>query len=161
MIGYATLLRLIEHAAFLLDAGHDALDRVEEVLEGDGDGIATGRNDGGFVHQVGDVRPGEAGREGRDTVAIHVGRQLDLARMDVENLPAALLVGAIDQHLAVETTGSQQRRIEDFRTVGGSQQNDAGSGVEAVEFGEELIERLLLLVDAAEGKQVLLLDGRN
>jgi hypothetical protein len=81
--------------------------------------------------------------------------------MDVENLPAALLVGAIDQHLAVETTGSQQRRIEDFRTVGGSQQNDAGSGVEAVEFGEELIERLLLLVDAAEGKQVLLLDGRN
>ena len=150
MIGDATPLRLVEHAAFLLDAGHDAFDGVEEILEGDRDGVATGRDDGGFVHQIGDVRAGEPGREGRDPIAIDVGRKLDLAHVHVEDLPAALLIGAIDQHLAVEATGPQQRRIEDFRTVGGGQQNDPDARVEAVEFGEELIERLLLLVDAAE-----------
>ena len=39
---------------------------------------------------------------------------------------------------------------ENFRPIGGGQQDDAGARIEAVEFGEELIEGLLLLVGAAE-----------
>ena len=43
-----------------------------------------------------------------------------------ENLDAALAVGPIDQDLAVEAAGPQQRRIEDFRPVGRGEQDDAG-----------------------------------
>ena len=71
-----------------------------------------------------------------------------LRDMDLEDLDAALAVGPVDQHLAIEPAGAQQRRIEDFRPVGGGQQDDAGARIEAVELGQQLVERLLLLVDA-------------
>ena len=69
--------------------------------------------------------------------------------MHLENFNAALLVGAVDQHLPIEAAGTQQRRIEDFRPIGGGEDDEAGAGVEAVEFDQQLIERLLLLVVAA------------
>jgi len=136
-------------SGFLLDASRDALDCVEKILESDGDSIATGRDDGCLIHQIGNVCTGEPGRERRDPIAIH-RRELYLARMHIENLPATLLIGAIDHHLAVETTGPQQSRIEDFRTIGRGKQNDPDPRVESVAFGEQLIERLFLLVDTTE-----------
>ena len=67
-----------------------------------------------------------------------------------EDLQAALLVRAVDQHLAVEAPGAQQRRVEDLGPVGGGEQHQAGARVEAVELDQQLVERLLLLVVAAE-----------
>src|SRR5579875_227788 len=44
------------------------------------------------------------------------------------------------------------RRIEDFGSVGGGQEDDADRRVKAVEFGQQLVQRLLFLVmTAAEG----------
>ena len=61
------------------------------------------------------------------------------------------LSGPVDQHLPVEPPRAQQRRIEDLGPVGGRQQDHADPRIEAVELGEQLVERLLLLVVAAEG----------
>ena len=58
-------------------------------------------------------------------------------------------VRPVDQHLAVETPGPQQGRIEHLRAIGGAEQDHAAARIEAVELGEQLIERLLLLVVAA------------
>ena len=66
--------------------------------------------------------------------------------MDLENIQPALAVGPVDQDLAVEAPGAQQRRVEDFRPVGRGEEDHADARIEAVELGKELIERLLLLV---------------
>ena len=114
-------------------------------------GVAPGRGDGGLVDQIGDIGTGKPGGERGDLVQIDIVADLDLADVHLEDRDAAALVGAIHQHLPVEPTCPQQRRIEDFRPVGGREQDDAGTGIETIELGEQLIERLLLFVIAAEG----------
>ena len=52
-------------------------------------------------------------------------------------------------HLPVETAGTQERRVEHVRTVGGGDQDDAFVGLEAVHLDEQLVQRLLALVIAA------------
>lgn len=59
--------------------------------------------------------------------------------MDVEYLDTALLVGAVDQDLAIETPSAQQGRVEDFRSVCSREDNQARARVEAVEFHEKLV----------------------
>ena len=140
----------IEHAAFLLQPGDDALDRLGEIVEIDRRRVAPRRHDGRLIDQIGDVGAGEAGGHAGDDVEIDIRRELHLAHVDLEDLQPALAVGTVDQHLAVEAPGAQQRRIENFRPVGRGEQDDAAARIEAVEFGKELIERLLLLVGAAE-----------
>ena len=81
------------------------------------------------------------------------GASLHFADMHLQNLKSPLAFGPIHQHLAIETAGAQQRRVENFRPVGGGEQDDAGAGVETVELGEKLIERLLLFVIAAEARR--------
>src|SRR5262252_11003225 len=59
-------------------------------------------------------------------------------------------VGAVDHHLAVKPSGPQQGGIEHLRAIGGGEQDHARARIEAVELGEQLVERLLLLVITAE-----------
>ncbi len=90
--------------------------------------------------------------------------------MHIENLNPPDLVRSIDEHLTVETAGTQQRRVEDFRSVGGGQQDQPAGGIETVHFHQQLVERLLLLVmpagqwsgaaGAAEGVQFVDKDDR-
>ncbi len=51
--------------------------------------------------------------------------------------------------LTVEAAGAQQRRIEHVGPVGGSDQDDAFVGLEAVHLDQQLVERLFALVIAA------------
>src|SRR5690606_21998995 len=51
----------------------------------------------------------------------------------------------------VEATGAQKRLIENFRPVGGGEDDQPHRAVEAVHLGEQLVERLLTLVVAADG----------
>ena len=58
--------------------------------------------------------------------SVDVGAELDL--LDVHLAGSATrpgLVGPVDQDLAVEAAGAQQRRVEDLRAVGRGQQHDA------------------------------------
>ena len=73
-----------------------------------------------------------------------------LPRVHLQDLDAALVVGRVDDDLPVEPAGSQQRRVEDVRPVGGGQHDDALVPGEAVHLGEDLIEGLLALVVTAE-----------
>ena len=71
--------------------------------------------------------------------------------MHFENLHPPGAVGAVHQHLPVETARAQQRRVEDFGPVRCGQQNDALGRIETVEFGQKLVQRLLAFVMAPAG----------
>ena len=69
--------------------------------------------------------------------------------VDLEDLGPALHVGAVEDDLAVEAAGPQERRVEDVGAVGGGDDDHVGVGVEAVHLDEDLVEGLLALVVAA------------
>ena len=75
---------------------------------------------------------------------------LHVADVDLEDRLAADDVRPIDDHRAVEAAGPQQGRVERLRPVGGRHDDDAAVGVEAVHLDQELVERLLALVVAAD-----------
>ena len=80
--------------------------------------------------------------------------------MHLENLLAAADIGQRHHHLAVETAGAQQRRIEHVGTVGGGDDDHADVGLEAVHLDQQLVQRLLaLVVAAAEAGAALATDG--
>ena len=62
---------------------------------------------------------------------------------------AAFAVGAVDDDLAVEAAGPQQRRVEDVGAVGSGDQDDVVFHLEAVHLDQELVQRLLALVVTA------------
>ena len=143
-------LLLVEHATFALQPGHRALNRLFQLGHGDGIFISPRRQEGRFIDDVGQVRAGKTRSAHGQFVQIYVRSQLDFLGVDLEDGGAPLDIGPVHGHGAVEAAGAQQGRIEDFRPVGRRHEDHAGVGVETVEFGEELVERLLALVVSAK-----------
>ena len=160
VVGHQTLAALAHHPVLLLRAGHHALDGIVDLVHGDLRQLAAGGQDGGLVEQVGQIGAGEAGRAPGHLVEIDILGQGLAAGMDAEDLQAAGVVGPVDHHLAIETAGSHQGRIQHVRPVGGGHDDDAGVALEAVHLGEQLVEGLLALVVAtAEPGAPLAADG--
>src|SRR5262249_20525065 len=67
-----------------------------------------------------------------------------------EDLFAASDVRLVDQHLAIEASGAEQRRVEHLGPVGRAHDDHALARVEAVHLRQQLIQRLLALFVAAE-----------
>jgi len=147
--GAAAFLGGHDHVA--LRAELDLLQRVGEVVLGDDVAAAAGRGQRGLVREVGQVRPGHARGGAGDLLEVDVGGERDVAGVHLEDLGAAVLVGRIHEDRAVEPAGSQQRRVEHVRAVGGGQHDHALGAGEAVHLGEDLVERLLTLVVTADG----------
>src|SRR5439155_25294403 len=68
--------------------------------------------------------------------------------MDAQNFLAPFHVGQIDGDLAIETSWSQQRRIENIGPVRGRDDDYALLRIEAVHLHKQRIQRLLALVVA-------------
>src|SRR5204862_4609698 len=69
-----------------------------------------------------------------------------------QDLLASGKVRGVDQHLPVETTGSEQRRVEILKPVRGAHHDDLVALLEAVELDEELVQGLVLFaVEAMTG----------
>ncbi len=133
---------------------------VFEIRHGDQTLADAGGAQRGLVDQVGEVGAGEARRAARQHARIDVGRQRDLAHMDLQDLLAAADVGVRHYDLAVEAAGPQQRRVEHVRAVGGGDQDDALVGLEAVHLDQQLVQRLLaLVVAAAQAGAAMAADG--
>src|SRR5579859_8106090 len=69
--------------------------------------------------------------------------------MHTKNGESSRLVGPVDQDLAIETTGTQQGRVENFGAIGGRQQYYAAAHIETVQLGKQLVECLFLFILAA------------
>jgi hypothetical protein len=127
----------------------DAFQRAGDVLNRHTLGPAAGGLDRGLVDEVREFRAGEARGEAGDASTSRARLGLHLAQVDAQDRGAAGLVGAVHHHLPVEAAGAHQRGVEDLGAVGGGEKHDPLARVEAVELGEKLVERLLLLVVAA------------
>ena len=80
--------------------------------------------------------------------------------MNAEDAFASLHVGTVDHDAAVESAGTEQRRIQHVGPIGGGDEDDAFVRLEAVHLDEQLIERLLaLVVAAAEAGAAMAADG--
>src|SRR6478672_9323467 len=149
VVGRDQPLLLRHHAGFLLRARDHPHDPLLELLHGDLAAACAGGEQRRLVDQVGEVGAGEAGGLAGESVEVDRLRERLPASVDLEDLLAPLAVGPVDDDLAVEAAGPQQRRVEDVRPVGGGDQDDVVFHLEAVHLDEELVQRLLALVVAA------------
>ena len=69
--------------------------------------------------------------------------------MDLQHFLTAADVRAVNDDAAIKTAGTQQRWIQNVRTVGSSDQDDAFIRFKAVHLNKELVQRLLALVVSA------------
>jgi len=74
---------------------------------------------------------------------VDVVGEVHVARVDLEDLDAALVVGLGDLDEAVEAAGSEDGAVEHVEAVGGGDDPDFTALVEAVHLGEELHHRPL------------------
>ena len=122
--------------------------------------IGPGSQEGCFVKQVAQIGTGKARCLLGDDVEIDILAEGLAFGMDVEDSPAAAQIRTVDRDLPVKTTGTQQGRVEDIRTVGRSNGDDAFVGPEAIHFDQELIQRLFpFVVAAAKAGATLTADG--
>ena len=150
VVGHDMLLVIGHNGVLLLVAGNDYLDALLQVGLGGEAASVTDGAEGGLVDDVGQLGAGGTGGHTGDLVEVHVLGDLDLFGVYLQNGLAPQQVGQLHGYTAVETTGSGQGRIKGFGTVGGGQNDDAGVALEAVHLGEQLVQRLLALVVAAE-----------
>ena len=149
VVGDDQLLGVRDDPALALRPGHDPLDGLLELGHPDELLVAARGEDRRLVDEVGEVGAGEAGRL--------LGDVLDRDRLverlalgvDAQDRDPALDVGAVEDHLAVEAAGPQERRVEDVGAVGGRDHDHVRVRVEAVHLDEDLVEGLLALVVAA------------
>ena len=125
-------------------------DRLVEFRRSDRLLILPGSQQGGFVHEVRQVRPHEVRGEARDFAQVDIGAQENIPGMDFQDSFPPVYVRAVHQHLPVEPSGAQKCGVQNFWPVGGGHDDDAFVRFEAIHLHQELVERLLALVVASE-----------
>ena len=82
--------------------------------------------------------------------------------MHLQDRNAALQVGAVKDHLAIEAAWAQQRRVKHVGAVCGGDDDHVGARLEAIHLNEDLVQRLLaLVVRSANPSTALATDGIN
>ena len=160
MVGHDALFLVGEDGVLLLVACDDHLDALLKVSLRHALAARADSPQSGFVDDVGQLCAGSAGGHPGHGVEVDAGGKRHLLGMDLQDLLAALEVGQLDRHTAVEAAGTGQGGVEGVRAVGGRKDDDAGVALKAIHLGEQLVQGLLPLIVAAQLAAVALLaDG--
>ena len=109
------------------------------------------------VGEVGAAHPRSAAGHHRE---VDVRADPLVLAVDLQDRQPLFEVGKGDDDLAVEAARPQQRRVKDVGPVGRRHHDDALGRLEAVHFGQHLVEGLLpLVVAAAQPCSTLAADG--
>ncbi len=114
--------------------------RLDPVL------VPAGREDGGLIEQVLQVRPAEAGRAAGHLLQIHIVGEGFVAGVNLEDLQPILQGGQLDGDATVEAAGPQQSGIQNIRAIGRRHHDHVLVGLETVQLGEQLVQGVLPLV---------------
>ena len=144
------LFHVGQNRALLLGARDDDLKGDEKVLLIDGLAALPHRAEGSFVDEICQVRSDCASRCLRDLVKIHVLGQLDIFRVHAKRLVPALQIRPVDDDAPVEAARAKKRLVENLGPVRGREDDNALRRVKAVDLSQQLVQRLLALVVAAE-----------
>ena len=142
-------LRLRDDPAALFGTCDDLDLGLFQILHGDIAPVLPGGQQGRLVHQVLKVRSGKARGALGQTLEVHILAQGLALDMDFQDLLPALDVGKAHVDLTVEPSGTKERRVQNVRAVGGSQDHYAFVGSKAVHLHQELVQCLLPLVVSA------------
>ena len=145
VVGEDALL-LVGDDAPLLQAGDDALEGVVEVDQRRSSrGRARPAPIAASLQMFARSAPVRPGGLARDASRSTVGAERLAARVHGEDRDAALQVGRLDQDLAVEAAGPEQRGVEILQPVRRAHHDHLVARAEAVELDEQLVQRLVLL----------------
>ena len=159
VVGDGLFLARREGQRLTLLAHEGAIPGLLEVVGLDGVLAGADRDQGGLVHEVGQVGTAHARRAACEQVQVDVVAYPLALDVDVQDLPTVVQFGERHDHLAVEPARPQQGGIQDVRSVGGSDHHDALAGFEAVHLRQHLVQRLLpLVVPAAHAGAALASD---
>ncbi len=160
VIGRDLLLLFRDDQALPLHPHHHLVFCLFEVAHRDGLVVLPGREKCRFVHEVGEIGAGKSGCSLGEGLELHIVGQRDVLRVHAQNAFASLHIRPVDDHLAVESSGTHQRRVKHVGPVRGRDDDHAAVLLEAVHLHEELVERLLpLVVSAAESRAAVAPDG--
>ena len=122
--------------------------------------MPSGREQGGFVNGISQVRPGKTGSRLGNSPEIHILGQRFAAGMDAQDGFPSINIWRINDDLPIESARPQERAIEHVRTIGGGQNDHTRVSGESVHFDEQLVERLFpFIVDRADVNTPLASDG--
>ena len=150
--GDGTLFRGGHHLRLLLQSADDTVNGIKEVLFLHRLLVVAGGNQRSLVTYVGNVGTRESWRLAGQLLDVEALVNLDGLEVNLEDGLALVKVGKVDIYLTVEASGTHQRRVEHVGTVGGSKDNHAAVGAEAVHLGQQGIQRVLALVVSAHSR---------
>ena len=116
------------------------IDRIDGILS------PAGGQERRLVQQVCEIGAGKTGGGGGDGPQIHARSEVDAAGVDAQDRLATADVRAIHENLPIESARPQQSGIQCLRAVCGRHQNHALPRIEAIHFGQELVQRLFALL---------------
>ena len=156
VVGNRGALGLGHHATLALRTGNHALHRLLDLVHRDYGTMAAGSKQRRLVEQICQIGAGEANGHLGELLKLHILVHRLVLGMHAQDLLAALHIRTVDRDLTVKTTGTQQCRIQDVRTVGRSDQDDRLALLKTVHLDQQLVERLLaLVVTAAQASSAL------
>ena len=127
-----------------------------QICHGNGFSVIPGCQKGCFIQHIGQVGAGKSRYFLGNGRQVHIRFQRFVSCMDTENGDTASEVRTAYYYAAVKTTGAQEGRVQDIRTVGSCQSNDAFIGTETVHFYQELVQCLFpFIMSAAQSASAL------
>ena len=160
VVGDDELFLVREDGVLFLVAGDDDLYTLFHIcLIGKFSAVAN-RAEGRFIDDVGELRAGGACRHAGDLSEVHIGSDLDLFRMDLEDIDSSLKVRQFHRDAPVKTAGSGQGGVERLGAVCRRQDDHSQILLETVHFRQQLVQGLLALIVSAERAAVTLFADR-
>ena len=149
MVGNRGALGFGHHATLALRSGNHALHRLLDLVHRDHRTMTASGQQRRLVEQVCQIGTSKANGHLGELLKLNVLVHRLVLGMHAQDLLAALHIRTVNRDLAVKTTGAQQCRVQNVRTVGRSDQDDRLALLKAVHLDQQLVERLLALVVAA------------
>ena len=140
---------LVHDARGTLRTSHDAVNRLVDSAVVNHVTVITGGQQSRLVHDVRQVSAGEAGGTLRDLSQVNSVSDRLACRVNAQDVFAALHVGCVHTNLAVKTTRTQQRRVQNIRSVRCRNDDDVRVTVKAVHLNQHLVQGLLTLIITA------------
>mmetsp|Transcript_41247 Transcript_41247/g.69396 ORF Transcript_41247/g.69396 Transcript_41247/m.69396 type:complete len:317 (+) Transcript_41247:1485-2435(+) len=148
MVGHKLALHIGHHGTSLLGSGHDLLQRVGNLVVGDLSLSTPCGQNSSLVHHVLEIRTGKTRSSTGNDLQIDVRGKNLVTGVHPQDLDSAGNIGAIHGDLPVETTRTQQGRVQHVGSVGGCKHDYAGVALETIHLSQQLIDGLLAFIVA-------------
>ena len=149
MIRNQLFLTRIYGMRFLLRSGNYTLHGLLNLNHFHLNLIAPRRQQCGLIQQVSQISTSKARRALGNNFHIHIVSNLLALCMHTQNGLTPLDIRCANRNLPVKTARTQQSRVQNIRTVGTSQHNNALVSGKAVHLHQKLVQSLLPLVMTA------------